>query len=543
MKKRGLALMLAAVMVTATALTGCGGNSSEETGNQTTVQEQEQETADQTETEESSGEKIDGGTIIQAMPTDISSLNIVYETGDEGMTMLKPVYDPLYVVSQEGVTYYLAESHEISEDGLAITVKLRENLKWHDGEPITADDIMWNFEYKMNPDNGASSGTKVNQEYVSIEKVDDLTVKITLPSVSASYEATLGNIKLLPKHIYENEANISSSELNTTQGVGSGPFMVKEWKKGESLTLVRYEDYYRGTASIDTLIFKVMPNESSQEVAMEKGEINFFRVTKANQIATYENSEAYKLVTIDEGRINYLGFNSNSEIMKDIKAREAIAKALNVDEIVLGAYGSDQLAVPAKTVFTEQNFYYSDVEGYSQDLDAAKTLIEETGLAGKTLKLIYNSSRSNMEECALIIQQQLKNVGIEVEIQGYETQGFFEKFFYTDLGDWDFGLNGYSSNADNQGDAYMFSPYGFLAKNLCTTEEIGQLWVAGDATIDSAERADIYKQLQEKIRDHYTMVPISSPSYVMAVDKNLEGADAIEKVPVFEDYLQLYMTN
>lgn len=543
MKKRGLALMLAAVMVTATALTGCGGNSSEETGNQTTVQEQEQETADQTETEESSGEKIDGGTIIQAMPTDISSLNIVYETGDEGMTMLKPVYDPLYVVSQEGVTYYLAESHEISEDGLAITVKLRENLKWHDGEPITADDIMWNFEYKMNPDNGASSGTKVNQEYVSIEKVDDLTVKITLPSVSASYEATLGNIKLLPKHIYENEANISSSELNTTQGVGSGPFMVKEWKKGESLTLVHYEDYYRGTASIDTLIFKVMPNESSQEVAMEKGEINFFRVTKANQIATYENSEAYKLVTIDEGRINYLGFNSNSEIMKDIKAREAIAKALNVDEIVLGAYGSDQLAVPAKTVFTEQNFYYSDVEGYSQDLDAAKTLIEETGLAGKTLKLIYNSSRSNMEECALIIQQQLKNVGIEVEIQGYETQGFFEKFFYTDLGDWDFGLNGYSSNADNQGDAYMFSPYGFLAKNLCTTEEIGQLWVAGDATIDSAERADIYKQLQEKIRDHYTMVPISSPSYVMAVDKNLEGADAIEKVPVFEDYLQLYMTN
>ncbi len=541
MKKRLLMLLLATVMVTSAVLTGCSGGGDESTQN--TAKKTTDGVADEGETEETGGEKVDGGTIIQAMPTDISSLNIVYETGDEGMTMLKPVYDPLYVVSQEGVTYYLAESHEVSEDGLEITVKLRDNLKWHDGEPITADDIMWNFEYKMNPDNSASSGTKVNSEYVKVEKVDDLTVKVILPSVSASYEATLGNIKLLPKHVYENEANIASSELNTTQGVGSGPFMVKEWKKGESLTLVRYEDYYRGMASIDTLVFKIMPNESSQEVAMEKGEINFFRVTKANQLETYANSEAYKLVTIEEGRINYLGFNSNSEIMKDIKVREAITKALNVEEIVLGAYGSDQLAVPAKTVFTDQNFYYSDVEGYSQDLEAAKALIAETGLEGKTLKLIYNSSRSNMEECALIIQQQLKNVGVNVTIQGYETQGFFEKFFYTDLGDWDFGLNGYASNADNQGDAYMFSPYGFLAKNLCSTEEIGQLWVAGDATVDPAERAEIYKQLQEKIKDNYTMVPISSPSYVMAVDKKLEGADAINKVPVFEDYLQLYMTN
>ena len=99
------------------------------------------------EMNEKEGKKVAGGSVVRAMPTDISSLNILYETGDEGMTMLKPVYDPLYVVSKDEVRYYLAESREVSEDGKTITVKLRDGLKWHDGEPITADDLEFRISY------------------------------------------------------------------------------------------------------------------------------------------------------------------------------------------------------------------------------------------------------------------------------------------------------------------------------------------------------------------------------------------------------------
>lgn len=533
MKKR-LCMLLALVMATGMLAAGCGSNSNSESKTDDKKEEQK--------TEETGGEKISGGSIVRAMPSDISSLNIVYETGDEGMTMLKPVYDPLFVVSKDEIRYYLAESAEVSEDGLTITVKLRDGLKWHDGESITTDDVMWNFEYRMNPDNKASSGTKVNSQPVTVEKVDDLTFTVTLPEVSASYLATLGSIKLLPKHVYEGEANIASSELNMTQGVGSGPYKVKEWKKGESLTLEKFDDYYRDV-NLDTVIFKIMPNESAQEIAFENGELNVQTVSTVEKFEKYAADDRFELVTLDEGRINYMGFNSNSELMKDIKAREAIAKALDVTAIVEGAYGSNDIAVPAKTVFCDQNFYYEDIDGYEQDLETAKELIASTGLEGKTLQLVYNSSRSNMEDCALIIQQQLKEVGINVEITGYETQGFFEKFFYTDAGDWDLGLNGYSTNGDNQGDEYMFSNQGFLSKNLCTTDEIADLWNKGDATTDPEERAEIYAELQQQIKDAYTMVPISDCNYIMAVDKHLKGCDAINIVPVFEDYTQLYMTN
>ncbi len=532
MKKR-FSMLLVLAMTMGLVASGCGNKeeSKETVGKDKVVAQKE----------EKEGKKVAGGSVVRAMPTDISSLNILYETGDEGMTMLKPVYDPLYVVSKDEVRYYLAESREVSEDGKTITVKLRDGLKWHDGEPITADDVIWNFEFRMDKENKTSSGTMVNRKPVSVEKVDDLTFKVVLPEVSASYDATLGGMKLLPKHVYEGEANIASSKLNMTQGVGSGPYKVKEWKQGESLTLEKFDDYYK-EVNLDSVIFKIMPNESAQEIAFENGELNIMRVSTVDKYEKYAADDRYELVTLDEGRINYMGFNANSELMKDIEARKAIAAALDVSAIVEGAYGSEDIAVPAKTVFCEQNFYYEDIDGYEYNIEEAKKLVQSSGLEGKTLKLVYNSSRANMEDCALVIQQQLKEVGINVEITGYETQGFFEKFFYTDAGDWDLGLNGYSTNGDNQGDEYMFSKEGFLSKNLCSTDEIAKLWNEGDATIDTEKRAEIYADLQQQIKDAYTMVPISDCKFILAVDKKLEGCDDINMVPVFEDYTKLYMT-
>ena len=541
-KKRLLTLTLTLGLL-GTALAGCGQTAGTPSGSPSASGTPEVSPSASTPAESPAGEKVDGGTLIMCEPTDISSLNILYETGDEGMTMLKPVYDPLYIVSKDGVRYYLAESHEVSEDGLTITVKLRENLKWHDGVPITTEDVLWYFEMKMNPDNNSSGGTKVNGEPVQVAAVDEYTFTVTLPSVSASYEATLGNLKLLPKHVYEDTPVLVGAEINSTSGVGSGPFKVKEWNKGESLVLERFDDYYRGPASLESVVFKIIPNASTEEISFQNGELSVLRLTTQDMLEKYSNDPNYSVYTLTEGRINYMGFNSNSPLTSDPKVREAICLALNVDEIIAGAYGSAELAPAAKTVFCPSNLYYSDVEGYSQDLERARELIAEAGVEGETFRLVYNSSRENMENCALMIQQQLKAVNLNVEIQGYETQGFFEVFFYTDAGDWELGLNGYSTNGDNQGDEYMFSLEGFLSKNLCSTDEIAALWNEGDATTDPEERAAIYKEIQEQIRDVYTMFPLTSPNFVVATDKRLKGVDAIDMVPLFEDYLNLYMTN
>ena len=551
-------LAFALMMTASLALAGCaktaGTEPTKDGGAQTTAAAQEPGAAQSSGMQQESSaaqseagtqtaaepQKIDGGTMIIPEPGDISSLNIWYETGDEGMTMLKPVYDPLFITDRGEVRYYLAESFEVSEDGLQITVKLRDNMTWHDGEPITADDLIFTFDIKNDPNTSASSGTKVDGELVAYEKVDDLTVRFTLPKVYAAYLETLGSIRMMPKHVYEGETDMANSQLNQTQGVGSGPYMVKEWNKGENLTLVRYEDYYRGKPNLESVVFKIIPNESTQEIAFQNGEINLFPISLGEKLSKYSADENLNVYSFPRGRVNYMGFNSNSENMKDIKARQAIAAAINLNELVLGAYG-ENIAEPATNFFGPGVPYYdANVTNYEYNLDQAKQLAEEAGLVGKTLKLVYNNSRSNQEETALILQQQLKAIGVNLEATGYDTQGFFEVFFYTDLGDWDLGLNGYAANAGPNSIRYMFSSDGFLTKNVFTSDEALALWQDGNATFDEAERETIYKKLQQQIKDDYCMYPIAYPNWIAATDKGLMGIDSLQVVPVFEDYLEIY---
>ncbi|MEG2017271.1 MAG: ABC transporter substrate-binding protein [Clostridium sp.] len=527
MKKRFLSLTIAAIM-SATLFSGCQKNDKDASnGASDNIQVV--------------GQKVDGGTFIYPIESDVSSLNIWYETGDEGFTMLKPIYDPLFITSATGTRYYLAESYEVSDDGLSILVKLRQNAKWHDGEAITADDLIFTFDIKNNPDNKVTSGTSINRKPVTYEKVDDYSVKFTLPEVAASYISTLGNLKIIPKHIYEGEASIATSEKNML-GIGSGPYKVEKWQEGTSLSLIRFEDYYRGVPNLENVVFKIIPEFSAQEVALQSGEISVMRIPTSEKLDKYSKDERYNIWNIPEGRNNYLGFNSNSEKMKDIKARQAITMALNCDEIIAGVYG-EELAVRGENILNPENIIYDEsVKGYEQDVEGAKKLIAELGLDKEPLKLVYNSSRVNMEDCALIIQQQLKEVGITVEITGYETQGFFDKFFYTDDGTWDLGLNGYASNADPNGNNGMFQYGKFLTKNVCTSEATGELWAKGDQTIDEAERKAIYSDIEKAVKEEYTIYPISMPNFVLVADKKFQGLDAIKIVPVFEDYLQLYMT-
>lgn len=528
MTKRFLTLTIAALM-SASLFVGCQKSKGESSG---------EEGADKPQ---STAQKVDGGTFIYPVESDIKSLNVWYETGDEGFTMLKPIYDPLFITSSTGTRYYLADSYEISEDGLTVSVKLNENAKWHDGEAITADDLIFTFDVKNNPENKATSGTTINKQPVKYEKVDEHTVKFTLPEISASYISTLGNIKIIPKHIYEGEASIATSEKNKL-GIGSGPYKVQEWKAGTSLSLTRFEDYYRGVPSLENLVFKIIPEFSAQEVALQSGEISVMRVSTSEKLEKYSADDKYNVWTLPEGRNNYMGFNSNSEKMKDIKARQAIAMALNCDEIIAGVYG-EKLAARGENILNPENIIYDDsVKGYEQDVEGAKKLIADLGLDKEPIKLIYNSSRVNMEDCALIIQQQLKEVGITVEITGYETQGFFEKFFYTNDGTWDLGLNGYASNADPNGNNGMFQFGKFLTKNVCTSEATGNLWAKADATIDEAERKALYGEIEQAVKDEYTIYPVSMPNFVLVADKKFQGLDEIKMVPVFEDYLKLYMT-
>ena len=543
MRKKTLGALLCTVAAM-TVLTGCGGDKKETaaapaeantTAAVTEAAKTEAETTAAVQTE-AGGEK----NLVMPSASCVANLNPLLE-GYKEAAMLNPIYDPLYVIDVNETRYYLADSYEVSEDGMQITVKLKEGLKWHDGEAITADDMIFTMDVCSDTNNGAG-GTNIvilNDQPVKYEKVDDLTVKVTLPMASASYADLLGGLTLIPEHVFEGNPSVVSAGEANMKGIGSGPYKVTEFKQDEYLLLEKYEDYYMGVPSIDKVTFRIISDLSAQEVALMNGEVNFMELANAPAVAKYEADPNFTVVKYPEGRVNYLAVNKFCETVQDPKVVEAVFAALNRDEIIAGAYG-DGMAESANSIFSNVNtFYDSSVEGYTQDVEKAKQLVKETGLDSKTLTLYFNSERVYMKESAQIIQQQLKNVGINLEVIPLESAGFFEKVFGTD-GDYEFYLNGYGAVGDpDQVVAGMYD--GTWGVNLAVSDEVSQLWKDARTVYTPEERAAIYKQIQIQTRDELTCYPIAYPNYVFVTTSNIKGADTIKRTPVFEDYTKLTM--
>lgn len=543
MRKKTLSALLCTVAAMA-VLTGCGGDKKETAaapaeGNTTAAVTEaaktEAETTAAVQTE-AGGEK----NLVMPSASCVANLNPLLE-GYKEAAMLNPIYDPLYVIDVNETRYYLADSYEVSEDGMQITVKLKEGLRWHDGEAITADDMIFTMDVCSDTNNGAG-GTNIvilNDQPVKYEKVDDLTVKVTLPMASASYADLLGSLTLIPEHVFEGNPSVVSAGEANMKGIGSGPYKVTEFKQDEYLLLEKYEDYYMGAPSIDKVTFRIISDLSAQEVALMNGEVNFMELANAPAVAKYEADPNFTVVKYPEGRVNYLAVNKFCETVQDPKVVEAVFAALNRDEIIAGAYG-DGMAESANSIFSNVNtFYDPSVEGYTQDVEKAKQLVKETGLDSKTLTLYFNSERVYMKESAQIIQQQLKNVGINLEVIPLESAGFFEKVFGTD-GDYEFYLNGYGAVGDpDQVVAGMYD--GTWGVNLAVSDEVSQLWKDARTVYTPEERAAIYKQIQIQTRDELTCYPIAYPNYVFVTTSNIKGADTIKRTPVFEDYTKLTM--
>ena len=232
-----------------------------------------------------------------------------------------------------------------------------------------------------------------------------------------------------------------------------------------------------------------------------------------------------------------MGVNKFCPTFEDPRVVQAIFAAMNREEIIAGAYGTG-MAEPANTCFSNVNtFYDNTIEGYTQDIEKAKELVKEAGLEGKTMTLYFNSERAYMKETAQIIQQQLKNVGINLDVIPLESSGFFEKVFGTDS-DYELYLNGYAAVGDP--DEVVSGMYnGTWGVNLGISDELADLWKESRTEFDEAERKELCKKIQEMTRDEYTCYPIAYPNYVFVTTSNVKGADVIKRTPIFEDYTKL----
>lgn len=547
MKKRLLALLMAAAMMMATA--ACGSETTTAENNTTSTTEQTTEeggSGEAASTEEStSTESNDTFTVaISYMPDSLSP-----QTGgsDDYTSMTRPLFDRLFLENIEGgLDYYLADSLEVSEDGLTYTVHLREDATWSDGTPITTADVQFVADYSVYR-YGYNRYIRVNGVDGSMNIVDDHTVQFILPEPYNYERVILAGMTLYPSHVFDGDPEAldnATTYYNTPGFVTSGPYTVTEINE-DSFVCTARDDYYRGTPQVKTVVMKVIGSGSTREISFENGEIDYIRLTTADQLEKYSaQSDKYNIYSFPEARLNYLQVNPFGPANLTDEQRQALFMAINPDEILAAAFGSDELATKANSLLTpEISLYNPDTEAYTYDLEGAQALAESSGLSGMTLTYIYNADRPNMDAVAVVIQQQLAQIGVNLSIEGMDSSSFFPRFFaassYGFNGQettWDLGTNGWDSmRGSTLNQAYSYLNQADDAWGM--TEACGELALAVNTTTDEAEAKQLADELMDVAMDQYRIYPLTYTNYVLVSQKNVTGLDSSPIVPEFADYL------
>ena len=212
-------------------------------------------------------------------------VTLVYGSGD--YTRINPAMDEhgeINILLFGGLTAHdgdnqvipgLAESWEFDEDSNTYTFHLRKGVKWHDGQAFTADDVKFTIEAIMNPDNGSENAPNY-EDVEEIAVLDDYTVafKLSAPNVAFLDYMTMG---ILPRHLLEGEDMQESDFFRNP--VGTGPYRLEAWDVGQSITLVKNEDYYKGSPNIDRIVFKIVPDDNAKAIQMESGELDLALLT------------------------------------------------------------------------------------------------------------------------------------------------------------------------------------------------------------------------------------------------------------------------
>ncbi|NEU04080.1 ABC transporter substrate-binding protein [Clostridium senegalense] len=483
----------------------------------------------------------DGGTMIFSSSTDPTSLNPFFQQNRVTYTINRALFDPLFVIDKDETRYYLADSMEVSEDKLTYKIKLKDNLKWHDGEKITAEDLIYTVNVAKDEKQGIEDREVfiVDGKEVEMKKVDDLTVEFKLPQPYAPFDAGIGSLKIIPKHVFEGEADLAKSEKNNNP-IGSGPFKFKEWKKGEMVTLERFDDYYSGKPHLDSVVYRIIPDANTSRVAFENGEISASYLTE-ERYEKFSQDSKFNTFKFEEGMLNYLVFNEKNENLKKKEVRQAICYALNKEELLKTMFKNLDNTQKAYSILTPNTKYYSDdVEKYDNNIEKAKELMKSAGVDKIKINFQYIEGDDNL---VMMVKQQLEAIGIEIDPQKLDKNTFFAKMFGEVERDYDIIYNGYVMGNDPDGYSSAFTSDGEMNAQLYENKELDELWKQGAKEVDEAKRKEIYIKIQKTLAEDAVVYPIEYSKSLIGVDAKFGGIEEAKLVPIymFEDLSKIYM--
>ena len=419
---------------------------------------------------------------------------------------------------------YLAESWETSEDGLTVTVTLVEGATFHDGEPITSEDVAFSIETVKEYHPFKAMFAPV----ASVDTPDDRTAVINLsqphPAIYLAMSSQL--LSIIPKHIYGDGQDIPSHPRNTEDVVGSGPFRLTEFNRGQNYILERYDGFFmEGRPYLDRIVTRIIEDSSARTIAMENGEAQLaaFEANPRDIKRMQDNgnldvtAEGYAAI----GPIVWLAFNTKKAPLDDKRVRQAIAYAVDRDFIV-NALLLGTAEPTLNGIHPGSPFYDPDVNPYPLDLERANALLDEAGHAadasGTRFALVIDYGSEPTKAMAEYLRPALKKIGIDVSVRSAPDFATWAQRIST----YDFDMTW--DTVFNWGDPVIGVNRTYQSSNIkpgviwSNTQQyenpkVDEIIEAAGVETDPEKRRQLYFEMQEILNDDLPLYPMYAVPY------------------------------
>ncbi|WP_019415779.1 ABC transporter substrate-binding protein [Paenisporosarcina sp. TG20] len=494
---------------------GCSSNSST-----TDSQGTEENTSEPTSNTEDTGEPKQGGELTVAVIADPVGLDPHLASAASTVRVIEHVYSGLLSQDVKDYGSYLpdlAEKWDISDDNKTYTFYLVEGVKFHNGRELTAEDVKYSIERIKNPDLG-SPRAYMFDKVESINIIDNYTVEFKLSEPFSPLLSNLANSSnaIVPKEVVEEHGDLQNV------AIGTGPFVFEKWTPQTSIELTRYEDYHvENLPYLDKVVLKPIPDDTARTTALRTGSVDLIENVPQKDVQILEGDSSVVVQGGPGTFYDYIGFNMNKPPFDNIKVRQAIAWAINRQEIVdisLFGYGTVLDGGPIPNT----HWAHADFKAYGPDLDKAKTLLSEAGYPdGFKASIKVGAEYKSQVSIAQVVKEQLQPLGIEIEVQPTEWGLFLDQW---NKKEFDMVVLGWIGAVDP--DDWLYAQFhsgeAWNAYGL-DVPEIDALLEQGQSIADEAERKTIYQEVQKLIVEEAPYVFLHVNDQYEGLAPNLKG--------------------
>lgn len=435
--------------------------------------------------------------------------------------MMLNVFEGLLAPDTDGTLKpALAEDYEVSNGGLTYTFTLRDDVTFHNGDPLTVDDVIYSF----NRLTGEESGEPLTSDFDDIEKIeapDDQTIVITLSQVNSTFLSylTAVNAAIIPE---------SNDSAHNDHPIGTGPFKFVSYSPGSNVVMEKFDDYWQdGIPFLEEATFVIQPDDEAAFLSFQAGEIDLLDIP-AHRIPEVEDD--YQIEYQEANSSLLIGFSQNEELFNDLKVRQAINYAINKDEVIEAAFSSYATKIGSNMSPAMGSFYKEGLEDYYEtDLKKAKELLAEAGYPdGFSTTITVSSHTQRYSDIAQVAVENLKEIGIDADIEVVEWGVWLDRVyqgrdfemtvidFTGKLSPYDI-LERYESDSSGNFMSYENDPYDQVLQKVLEEEDLDK-------------QVELYHQAQEILTEDAAAVFLADYQSIWAMDNKVEG---FKKYPIF----------